>query len=165
MAPWCRAPFAVNVSNSMFQKCVETQIYDLSNQLNAVLQSIDVLHQEQSLPRSSGEGVKVGNSSASNLAKPVRDRSVGIYIKPSLTERDSVEALKPSSSKPSKPISEDRTEQPMHTVPDNEHKPARGQIKGPHDYSSAAQSAVASTLTSTRDPGRGPQYYLSGLFY
>ena len=44
----------------------------------------------------------------------------------------------------------------MHTVPDNEHKPARGQIKGPHDYSPAAQSAVASTLTSTRDQGVDP---------
>ena len=114
---------------------VETRIYDLSNQMNSVPHAIDVLRREQSLPRSPAEGVKTGNSPAKTVVKPVKGSSVGNYIKQSLAERDSVEAPKPSSSKSSKLTPEIRTEQPMHIIPDSERKPARVQIKGPHDSS------------------------------
>ena len=94
---------------------VETQIYDLSNQMNSVLHAINVLRREQSLPRSSGEGMKTANFTASNVAKPGKCPSVGLYIKPSLPERDSVEAPKPSSSKFPQlaPNPEVRVEQPI----------------------------------------------------
>ena len=134
----------------------ETQIYDLSNQMNSVLHAIDGLRREQSRPRSSREGMKTGNFSASNVAKPVKGPSVGLYLKPSLAERDSVEAPKPRSFKLLKlnPTSEVRAEQPMHVMPDNERKSARVQIKGPHDSSSAVQSTA--TLSGTRDQGVDP---------
>ena len=114
---------------------VETRIYDLSNQMNSVIHAIDVLRRELSLPRLSAEGVKTGNSPAKTVAKPVKGSSVGSYIKPSLAERDSVEAPKPSSSKSSSLTPEIKTKQPMHIIPDSERKPARVQIKGPHDSS------------------------------
>ena len=57
---------------------VETQIYDLSNQMNSVLNVIDVLRREQAVPRSSGEGVKIGKFAANNSAKPIENSSVSI---------------------------------------------------------------------------------------
>ena len=131
---------------------VATQIYDLSTQMNSVLHAIDVLRREQSLPRSSEEGMKTGIFAASNVAKPVKSPSVGLYIKPSLPERDKVEAPKPSSSKFPKltPNPEVTVEQPIPVMPDSERKPARVQIKGPHDSSSAVQSATILVVQRTR---------------
>ena len=51
---------------------VETQIYDLSNQMNSVLHAIDVLRREQSLPRSSGETVAGGNLAANSVMKATK---------------------------------------------------------------------------------------------
>ena len=71
-----------------------------------------------------------------------------------MTERDSIEAPKPSSSKFSKLTPEIRTDHPMHVIPDSERKLGRVQIKGPHDSSSVVQSTA--TLDGTRDQGVDP---------
>ena len=100
--------------------------------------------------------MKTGNFTASNVAKPVKSPSVGLYINPSLPERDSVEAPKPSYSKFTKltPNPEVRVEQPYQVMPDSERKTARVQVKGPHDSSSAVQSAT--TFGGTKDQGVDP---------
>ena len=126
---------------------VETQIYDLSYQMNSVLHAIDVLRQDQSHPRSSGEGIKTENVPASSMPKP----PVGLYLKSSLAERDSAEKPKPSPSKPLRliPTPEVRAEQSVRIMSDTERKPARVQIKEPHESSSAVQSTAL--LSGTRD--------------
>ena len=131
---------------------VETQIYDLSNPMNSVLSALDILRQEQSLPRTSGEAMKVGNFSASISVKPVGGSSVGIPVKPDNVERNSAEVPKPSTARPPKLLPGVRTEQLMLSVPDCERKPARVQIKGPHDSSSTMQSIVTGTRGQGVDP-------------
>ena len=59
---------------------VETQIFDLSNQMNSVLNASDVLRRERSLPRSSGERAQAGSSC-------VNSSSITIYLDSS-TEAD-----------------------------------------------------------------------------
>ena len=126
---------------------VESQTYELSNQMNSVLNAIDTLRRERFLPRKSGEGVQAGSSSASTSGRPSLVKpSPGNTVKPNLAE-----VMKPSTSRPAAEV---RIKDPMLTMPDTERKPARVQNKGPHDYSSAVQSTVilASTWYQGVDP-------------
>ena len=100
---------------------VETQINDLSNQMHTVLNAINTMRRERSLPRppSAGEGMPAGSSTKSP-EQPHPSRA----IKPELTS-----ALKPSTSKPTVP--ETRVEDPVFIMPDTERKPAQVQRRGP----------------------------------
>ena len=98
--------------------------------------------------------MKIESASTSSVANP----PVGLYLKSSLAERDSAEKPKPGSSKPIPlrltPTPEVRAEQSVRILPDTERKPARVQIKGPHDSSSAVQ--YTALLSGTRDQGVDP---------
>ena len=100
---------------------VETQINDLSNQMHTVLNAINIMRRERSLPRqpSAGEGVQTG-SSARAPEQPHPNRAI---------KSELVSALKPSTSKPAMP--ETRIKDPVLTMPDTERKPARVQMRGP----------------------------------
>ena len=125
---------------------VETQIYNLSNQINSVLNASDALRREKLLPRS-GEGVTAGSSSASTSVKPNLEKpNPAGMMKPILAGN-----MKPSTSRPATQV---RIKEPVLAMPDTEHKPARVQMNEPHDSSSAVQSTVI--LTSTRDQGVDP---------
>ena len=120
---------------------VETKIYNLGNPMNSVLNAIDALRRETSFPRA-GEGVPVVSSSASTL------------VKPNLVKPNPASTVKPNLAwwmKPGtfRPAAEVRIKDPVLAMPDTECKPARVQMKGPHDSSSAVQSTVI--VASTRD--------------
>ena len=128
---------------------VETQINDLSNQMHTVLNAINIMRREKSLPRqpSVGEGVQSG-SSARAPEQPHPNRA----IKP-----EQVSALNPSTSRSA--ASETRSKggaagNLVLTMPDTERKPARVQMRGPHD--SADSSRPAAALGTTRDQGVDP---------
>ena len=113
---------------------VETQINDLSNQMHTVLNAINTMRRERSLPRppSAGEGMPAGSSTkAPEQPHPSR------AIKPELTS-----ALKPSTSKP--------------TVPETRVKPARVQMRGPHDSYSTSLLTPSAAKSATRDQGVDP---------
>ena len=128
---------------------VETQINDLGNQMHTVLNAINIMRRERSLPRqpSMGEGVQ-GGSSARATEQPHPSRA----IKPEL-----VSALKPSTSRSA--TSETRSNggaagNLVLTMPDTERKHARVQMRGPHD--SADSSRPSAALGTTRDQGVDP---------
>ena len=107
---------------------VETQNNDLSNQIHTVLNAINIMRRKKSLPRqpSVGEGVQSG-SEARAPEQPHPNRA----IKPEL-----VSALKSSTSRSA--TSETRSHggaagNLVLTMPDTERKPARVQMRGPHD--------------------------------
>ena len=82
---------------------IETQFNDLSNQMHTVLNAINTMRRERSLPRPprAGEGMPAGSSTkAPEQPHPSR------AIKPELTS-----ALKPSTSKPTVP--ETRVKDPV----------------------------------------------------
>ena len=127
---------------------VETQINHLSNQMPTVLNAINIMRREKSLPRqpSVGKGVQSG-SSARAPEQPHPNRA----IKPEL-----VSALKPSTRSAA---SETRSNggaagNLVLTMPDTERKPARVQMRGPHD--SADSSRPSAALGTTRDQGVDP---------
>ena len=70
-------------------------------------------------------------------------------IKPELTS-----ALKPSTSKPTVP--ETRINYPVLIMPDTERKPARVQMRGPHDSYSTSLLTPSAAKSATRDQGVDP---------
>ena len=125
---------------------VETQINDLSNQTHTVLNAINTMRREKSLPRppSAGEGLAAGSSTkAPEQPHPSR------AIKPELTS-----ALKPSTSKPTVP--ETRVKDPVLIMSDMERKPARVQMRGPHDSYSTGPLTPSAARSATRDQGVDP---------
>ena len=119
---------------------VETQINDLSNQMHTVLNAINTMRRERSLPRppGAGEGMPAGSSTKA-LEEPHPSRA----IKPEL-----ISALKPSASKPTVP--ETRVKDPVLIMSDTEHKPARVQMRGPHDSYSPQPKAPPETKVWTQ---------------
>ena len=125
---------------------VETQINDLSNQMHTVLNAINTMRRERSLPQppSAGEGMSAGSSTkAPEQPHPSR------AIKPELTS-----ALKPSTSKPTVP--ETRVKDPVLIMPDTERKHARVQMRGPHDSYSTSPLTPSAARSATRDQGVDP---------
>ena len=107
----------------------ETQIYDLSNQMNSVLNAIKMLRRIKMELRQGPEGgtktVKASSSSST---------SAGLNA--------------------SKPIAEEtKVKDPMLSVSDAERKPARMQLRGPHDSSSTLLSTKNTAMVDTRDQG------------
>ena len=125
---------------------VETQINDLSNQMHTVLNAINIIMRERSLPRqpSVGEGVRTG-SSARAPEQPHPNRAI---------KSELVSALKPSTSRSAVP--ETRSKDLVLTMPDTERKPTRVQMRGPHDSYSADSSMPSAALGTTRDQGVDP---------
>ena len=125
---------------------VETQINDLSNQMHTVLNAINIMRRERSLPRQSGatEGVPVADS-----IKIPESSHHGRATKPELAS-----ALEPSTSKSTTP--ETRTKDPVLIMADVERKPARVQVRGPHDSSSMSQITSSVVRSATRDQGVDP---------
>ena len=125
---------------------VETQINDLSNQMHTVLNAINTMRRERSLPRpsSTGEGMPAG-SPTKVPKQPHPNRA----MKPELTS-----ALKPSTSKPIVP--ETRVKNPVLIMPDTERKPARVQMRGPHDSYSTGPLTPFAARSATRDQGVDP---------
>ena len=135
---------------------VETQINDLSNQMHTVLNAINTMRRERSLlrPPSAGEGMPAGSSTkAPEQPHPSR------AIKPELTS-----ALKPSTSKPTVP--ETRFKDPVLIMPDTERKPARVQMRGPHDsYSTSLLTPSAARKHHPRPRCGSNVNYLSRFLY
>ena len=125
---------------------VETHINDLSNQMHTVLNAINIMRCERSLPRQlgAGEGVPAANST-----KAPEPTHLGRAMKPEL-----VSALKPSTSKSTAP--EIRIKDPVLIMADVERKPARVQMRGPHDSSSTNQLTSSVARSTTRDQGVDP---------
>ena len=125
--------------------CVETQINDLSNQMHTVLNAINTMRRERSLPRPpSAEGMPAG-SPTKVPKQPHPNRA----MKPELTS-----ALKPSTSKPIVPVT--RVKNPVLFMPDTERKPARVQMRGPHDSYSTGPLTPSAARSATRDQGVDP---------
>ena len=120
---------------------VETQINDLSNQMHTVLNAINIMRRERSLPRQSGatEGVPIADS-----IKIPESSHQGQATKPEVAS-----ALKPSTSKSTTP--ETRTKDPVPIMAAVERKPARVQVRGPHDSSSMSQITSSVVRSATRD--------------
>ena len=125
---------------------VETQINDLSNQMHTVLNAINIMRRERSLPRQSGatEGVPIADS-----IKIPESSHQGQATKPEVAS-----ALKPSTSKSTTP--ETRTKDPVPIMAAVERKPARVQVRGPHDSSSMSQITSSVVRSATRDQGVDP---------
>ena len=125
---------------------VETQINDLSNQMHTVLNAINTMRRKRSLPRppSVGEGTPAG-SPTKYLKQPHPNR----VMKPELTS-----ALNPSTSKPIMP--ETRVKNPVLIKPDTERKPARVQMRGPHDSYLTGPLTLSAARSATRDQGVDP---------
>ena len=125
---------------------VETQINNLSNQMHTVLNAINIMGRERSLPRqpNASEGVQAGGS-AKAPEPPNPTRAVKVEL---------MSAMKPRTSKPV--TAEVRIKDPVLTMPDMERKPVRVQMKGPHDSSSAIPSVPSVILSTTRDQGVNP---------
>ena len=98
---------------------VETQINDLSNQVHTVLNAINVMRREKSLPRqpNANEGVQAG-SSAQSPEQPLPNQAI---------KSELASALKPSTSRSALP--ETRGRDPVFTVPKTERKPTRVQMR------------------------------------
>ena len=125
---------------------VETQINDLSNQMHTVLNAINTMRRERFLPRppGAGEGMPAGSfTKAPEQPHPSR------AIKPELTS-----ALKPSASKPTVP--ETRVKDPVLIMSETERKPARVQMRGPHDFYSTSLLTPSAANSATRDQGVDP---------
>ena len=126
---------------------VETQINDLSNQMHTVLNAIDVMRRERSLPRQPSGGVR--NGGPVRVSEPTYPSQV---VKPELPS-----ALKPSTSRPAVPATrkdEGVAGNLVIATPDAERKPARVQMRGHHD--SAESSMPSAAQSTTRDQGVDP---------
>ena len=128
---------------------VETQINDLSNQMHRVLNAIDVMRRERSLPQqpSASAGVRDGG--------PVRVSEPTYPSQAVKTELPS--ALKPSTSRPAVPATRKdggTTGNLVLATLDAERKPARVQMRGHHD--SAESSMPSAAPSTTRDQGVDP---------
>ena len=128
---------------------VETQINDLSNQMHTVLNAIDVMRRERSLPRQPSGNGGVRNGGPVRVSKPTYPSQV---VKPELPS-----ALKPSTSRPAVPATRKDGGAAGNLVlatPDAERKPARVQMRGHHD--SAESSMPSAAQGTTRDQGVDP---------
>ena len=128
---------------------VETQINDLSNQMHTVLNAIDVMRRERSLPRQPSASGGVRNGGPVRISEPTYPSQV---VKSELPS-----ALKPSTSRPAVPAprkDEEVAGNLVITTPDAERKPARVQMRGHHD--SAESSMPSAAQSTTRDQGVDP---------
>ena len=128
---------------------VETQINDLSNQMHTVLNAINIMRSEKSLPRqpSASGGVRDGGPVC--VSEPTYPSQA---VKSELPS-----ALKPSISKPAVPATRKDGGAAGNLVlatPDAERKPARVQMRGHHD--SAESSMPSAAQGTTRDQGVDP---------
>ena len=128
---------------------VETQINDLSNQMHTVLNAIDVMRRERSLPRQPSASGGVRNGGPVRISEPTCPSEV---VKSELPS-----ALKPSTSRPAVPAprkDEGVAGNLVIATPEAERKPARVQMRGHHD---SAESSMPSAIQSTtRDQGVDP---------
>ena len=128
---------------------VETQINDLSNQMHTVLNAIDVMRRERSLPRQPSASGGVRNGGTVRVSEPTCPSQV---VKSELPS-----ALKPSTSRPAVPAprkDEGVAGNLVIATPEAERKPARVQMRGHHD---SAESSMPSAIQSTtRDQGVDP---------
>ena len=128
---------------------VETQINDLSNQMHTVLNAIDVMRRERSLPRQPSASGGVRNGGPVRISEPTCTSQV---VKSELPS-----ALKPSTSRPAVPAprkDEGVAGNLVIATPEAERKPARVQMRGHHD---SAESSMPSAIQSTtRDQGVDP---------
>ena len=125
---------------------VETQINDLSNQMHTVLNAIDVMRRERSLPRQPSASGGVRNGGPVRVSEPTYPSQV---VKPEL-----LSALKPSTSRPATRTDEGAAGNLVLTTPDAERKPARVQMTGHHD--SAESTMPSAAQGTTRDQGVDP---------
>ena len=128
---------------------VETQINDLSNQMHTVLNAIDVMRRERSLPRQPSTSGGVRNGGPVRISEPTCPSQV---VKSELPS-----ALKPSTSRPAVPAprkDEGVAGNLVLATPEAERKPARVQMRGHHD--SAESSMPSATQSTTRDQGVDP---------
>ena len=128
---------------------VETQINDLSNQMHTVLNAIDVMRRERSLPRQPSASGGVRNGGTVRVSEPTCPSQL---VKPELPS-----ALKPSTSRPAAPATrkdEGAAGNLVLTTPDAERKPARVQMRGHHD--SAESTMPSAAQSTTRDQGVDP---------
>ena len=125
---------------------VETQINDLSKQMHTVLNAIDVMRRERSLPRQPSVSGGVRNGGPVRVSEPTHPNQV---VKPEL-----LSALKPSTSRPTTQTDEGAAGNLVLTMPDAERKPARVQMRGHHD--SAETTMPSATQGTTRDQGVDP---------
>ena len=127
----------------------ETQINDLSNQMHTVLNAIDVMRRERSLPRQPSANGGVRDGGPVRISEPTYPSQV---VKSELPS-----ALKPSTSRPAVPaIRKDggAAGNSVLATPDAERKPARVQMRGHHD--SAESSMPSAAQGTTRDQGVDP---------
>ena len=128
---------------------VETQINDLSNQMHTVLNAIDVMRRERSLPRQPSASGGVRSGGPVRISEPTCPSQV---VKSELPS-----ALKPSTSRPAVPAprkDEGVAGNLVIATPEAERKPARVQMRGHHD---SAESSMPSAIQSTtRDQGVDP---------
>ena len=128
---------------------VKTQINNLSNQMHTVLNAIDVMRRERSLPRQPSASGGVRNGGPARFSEPTYPSQV---VKPELPS-----ALKPSTSRPTVPAprkDKGAAGNVVITTPDAERKPARVQMRGHHD--SAESSMPSAAQGTTRDQGVDP---------
>ena len=128
---------------------VETQINDLSNQMHTVLNAIDVMRRERSLPRQPSASGGVRNGGPVRVSEPTYPSQV---VNPELPS-----ALKPSTSRPAVPAprkDEGVAGNLVITTLDAERKPARVQMRGHHDP--AESSTPSAAQSTTRDQGVDP---------
>ena len=128
---------------------VETQINDLSNQMHTVLNAIDVMRRERSLPQQPSASGGVRNGGPVRTSEPTCPSQV---VKSELPS-----ALKPSTSRPAVPAPRKDEGVPGNLViatPEAERKPARVQMRGHHD--SAESSMPSAAQSTTRDQGVDP---------
>ena len=128
---------------------VETQINDLSNQMHTVLNAIEVMRRERSLPRQSSASGGVRSGGTVRVSEPTCPSQV---VKSELPS-----ALKHSTSRPAVPAprkEEGVAGNLVMAMPEAERKPARVQMRGHHD--SAESSMPSATQSTTRDQGVDP---------
>ena len=107
---------------------VETQINDLSNQMHTVLNAIDVMRRERSLPRQPSASGGVRNGGTVRVSEPT---CPSLVVKSELPS-----ALKPSTSRPAVPAprkDEGVAGNLVIATPEAERKPARVQMRGHHN--------------------------------
>ena len=128
---------------------VETQINDLSIQMHTVLNAIDVMRRERSLPRQPSASGGVRNGGPVRISEPTYPSQV---VKSELPS-----ALKPSTSRPAVPAprkDEGVAGNLVIATPEAKRKPARVQMRGHHD--SAESSMPSAAQSTTRDQGVDP---------
>ena len=133
---------------------MESQIYDLSSQLNTVLSAIDVLRKEKVEPTSQSDIRMVPARVAipSNLPLAKTEEHV-----PSTSGRNTFKSTGPSTSQSTGPTVP-TVKESVSMIPDAERKPARVQLrlKNPHDSSSCSVIPPSTTAVDTRDQGVDP---------